>query len=99
MVKKQQAQKFLLNAPPDKFFWVHDGRVLKNLEELEGQLLTMPNEIFLYHVNKDKNDFAKWISDVLGDKAFALDLKKAKTAHAALKKVKEHVHSLKKAAG
>lgn len=72
---------------PDKFFYLSDGRVLKNLEELADALRNMTGEIFKHHVNKERNDFANWVNDVLEDKKLATDLKRAKTLKTILQKI------------
>ncbi len=60
-------------------FWVHQGPVLAHLKDLEHSLLTISDSQYVYHVNKAKNDFAKWTKDVLKDPKTAELLKKAKS--------------------
>ncbi len=50
--------------------WVLDGsgRALRNLKDLERALEEMPEKIFKHHVNVGGNDFADWVSNVLGDR-------------------------------
>ena len=38
----------------------------------------MADEVFKFHVNKEKNDFANWIEDILGDKDLAKAIRKSK---------------------
>ncbi|MCD5396988.1 MAG: hypothetical protein LRZ96_00105, partial [Candidatus Pacebacteria bacterium] len=68
-------------------FWVCDKKVLKNLAELKVALERMSNKTFTYHVNKNKNDFARWINDVLKEKALARTLKNIKSQKMFLKKI------------
>jgi len=57
----------LVNAPPEKAFYLRDGRTLNNLLELVDALENMGDDVFAFHVNESKNDFANWISDALGE--------------------------------
>ena len=68
----------LKDVPGDKVFWVHDGSVLKNLNELAEALRKMKNEIFKYHVNSEKNDFYNWVRDVINDHELAGQIKEIK---------------------
>ena len=78
----------LVQAPPDKCFWVNHGPVLKNLRELRDALATsISDEQFAFHASAGKNDFAAWIDDVLGDAKCATSLRRARTKSAALRAV------------
>lgn len=55
----------------DKRFFVCDGTVIKNLEELEDYLKKMSYEDYNYHVSDEKNDFSNWIKDVIFDEELA----------------------------
>ena len=99
MVTKDEARKYLSDAAPDQCFWANNGPILKNLEELANAFPEMSDETFNYHVNKDKNDFCNWISDVIGDKKLANDLLSSKKKESALKKIRNRLSSLKKQYG
>lgn len=77
----------LVDAPPDRCFWVNFGPVLKNLRELRDALHSISDEQFAHHVAADRNDFASWVEAVLDDAACAKALRRAKTRHAALQAV------------
>ena len=77
MVPKDSARLWLSDAPPDKVFRCRDGRELKNLQELSVALRTMSTDTFDHHVTAEKNDFANWVKDVIGDEALADDLRQA----------------------
>lgn len=77
-------------------FWVNNGPILHNLEDLSAALKVMDLKTFRHHVNKDKNDFAVWIDEVIGDKILAKSLSKIKTRKTTLKKVNDRIRSLKK---
>ena len=97
-MKKDEAKKYLANAANDKVFWVHNGQVLRNLEDLEKCLHSMTEDAYKYHANKDKNDFSNWVSAVIGDKVLAMGLTSARNKESAHKDVKNRLHSLKKMA-
>ena len=98
MVTKEEAIKYLSDAPAEQCFWANDGHVLKNISELAGAFLQMNKDIYSYHANKEKNDFSKWIGDIIGDKKLANDLLSAKTKDSAVKKLNSRLALLKKKA-
>ena len=49
---------------PEHYFILHDGRVIKSLEELMVVIKTIDKKLFEYHANQSKNDFANWIKYV-----------------------------------
>ncbi len=71
---KYDAQKFLAIVTEEYVFRCHDGRVLKNMKELEEALATMADETFAYHSNSEKKDFSNWVRDIVGDEKLAKDL-------------------------
>jgi hypothetical protein len=86
--RKRPAEAVVPDAPPDKCFWVNDGPVLKNLRELRDALAqNISDEQFAHHVGGDRNDFARWVEEVLGDATCAKALRRARTRDAALKAV------------
>lgn len=91
----KKAGNFLRDVPPENCFWCCDGRVLKNLYELSQAFNEMTDETFNYHVNEDKNDFATWIKEIIGDKKLVADLVKARNRKVASRKVSERISSLK----
>ena len=98
MVNKEEAKKYLSDCPEQNSFWVNDGNVLKNLDQLMDELKHINDVTFHYHVNENKNDFSNWINDIIGDHYLAKELHQAKTKSSALKKLKERLSSLKKRA-
>ena len=65
-------------AMPENEFYLIDGRRFKDMRELAIALIDMPEDIFRYHVNDEKNDFARWICDILEDKELAKKLEDIK---------------------
>ncbi|MCF7910303.1 DUF5752 family protein [Candidatus Pacearchaeota archaeon] len=64
---------------PSSYFYVCDGTILKNLEDLFHLLKRIDNPSLEHHFNSEKNDFSNWTRDVLKEKALANKLDKAKT--------------------
>ncbi len=73
----------LVCAPGEQCFWVTDGKVLSNLVDLKEALAAMSEDVFAYHVSKERNDFADWIEHVLGDAELATAFKKSKKPNTA----------------
>ena len=99
MVTKDEAKKYLCDVAPEQCFWVNNGPILKNMEELANALPDMAEDTFRHHVNNEKNDFSSWVRDIIGDANLANDLLSSKNRDSALKKVRGRVNSLRKKAG
>jgi len=82
-------KKSLTKAEGNRRFWVWQGPALKDLKELGKTLRTMKDEQFRHHVNSEKNDFAKWVGEVLQDPDCARALAKVKTKTKTLEKVED----------
>jgi hypothetical protein len=78
-ISKEEANRRLGDVPDDKRFWCQDGKLVKNLGELEKALNDMSDETFHYHSGEERSDFSKWIREVVGDGKLANDLSKAKS--------------------
>ena len=85
----------LADVPLEKRFWCYDGRVLQNLVELKSALETMSDEDFHYHVNDYKNDYSRWVKDVIGDNKLAKDMQKSNNQVQAAKVVADRINWLK----
>jgi Domain of unknown function (DUF5679) len=94
-VTKALNKSWLANVPEDKVFWCHDGRVMKNLEELGTGLQQMAEETFRYHVTEQRNDFSKWVQDVIGDYELSTELKNSGTKNQAAKVVADRIAWMK----
>ena len=72
--------KVLSDCKPSDAFWVCTGEVVRNLYELARAVEAMGLDPFVYHVNDDnkKNDFARWIKEVLDDEELSRRLQKVK---------------------
>ncbi|MBI2133559.1 hypothetical protein HYU11_02655 [Candidatus Woesearchaeota archaeon] len=76
--KKIQAPELSKDVQPEFYFWLSDGRVIKNAAELAEAAKCMSDEIFSYHTNPRKNDFADWIRDIVKNEDLAFQVRKAK---------------------
>jgi len=74
--KKIEKKDILKDANSDHYFFVNDGTVLKNVLDLSKQLDKMSDEVFRYHVNDMKNDFASWIKEIFKEEKLAEELLK-----------------------
>ena len=72
--KKEDAQRVLRHVPDVKRFYCHDGEILNNLYDLKTALGRMHGTTYRHHVTEEKNDFARWVHEVLGDDKLAHDL-------------------------
>ena len=92
-IKKSKAKPCACDVQPEYAFWMCDGRILKNLCELNEALDQMNDDVFRYHVNTEKNDFAIWIKDVMKNEKLAAELFKtmdrAKTKELIIRHVKK----------
>ncbi len=79
MKKSFKKLQWSTNINFEHFFVLSNGNKLKNLQELEDSLKTMNADVFNFHVNESKNDFANWINDVMGLNELAQNVREVKT--------------------
>lgn len=82
-----------ITLPPEKYFYVNDGSVLKNMDELLQALLNMEEHTFSHHVNEHKHDFHTWIRDVFQDNLLAHSVKNVKEREVLAKKIFRRVYA------
>jgi hypothetical protein len=95
-VSKEEAKRRLGDVPDGKRFWCHDGKIIKNLRELRKALIDMSDETFHYHSGEGRNDFSKWIREVVGDDKLVEDLSKTKSRMQASQAVAERISFLER---
>ena len=93
-ISKEEAKRRLGDVPDDKRFWCHDGKAIKNVRELRKALTDMSDETFHYHLSGGRNDFSKWVREVVGDDKLAGDLGKTKSRIQASKAVADRISFL-----
>jgi len=87
MKKKRPARKRLPDVAEEHTFLANDGQVLKNLSHLPPALQKMSQDTFAHHVNAERNDFANWIKDVMGENKLADEVRNFKSKSALMKAV------------
>jgi len=75
---------------PEEAFRFCNGMLARNIYELITGIEALTDAQFANHVNKEKNDFAKWVMDVLKYAELADALSKSKNKQ-------EHLDILRKA--
>jgi hypothetical protein len=93
-ISKDEAIRRLGDAPDDKRFWANDGRTIKNLKELGMSLSEMNAGTYQYHREGGRNDFSKWVRDVVGDAQLADELAKADSSEQASRAVAQRISLL-----
>jgi hypothetical protein len=88
---KDDAQRVLRHVPDEKRFYCHDGKILNNIYELKSALETMHVHTFNHHVTDEKNDFARWVREVLIDDKLSNDLVKCPDSKEATRIVSERI--------
>jgi len=94
-----EAKRMVSNTLPQKAFWVNNGPVIRSMTELAAAAKKLTEGQFLHHVNNDKNDFAKWVSEVIGDSVLARKLRQVKTKDGLVKEVASRLKQLQKIIG
>ena len=98
-VSAEEARMYLKDVEPMwRAFWLHMHLVARNLEEFADGIGRISDDVFAYHVSGQKNDFAKWVQEVIGDSALARSLAGVSTKEDAARIVGERVDVLKRAA-
>ena len=85
-------EDILDDVSENKYFYVANGMVVKNLNDMCAILDLIDKDTFDKHVNKEKNDFSNWARAVYNDE-LADSLEKAKTKRTMLRRVKEYIRS------
>lgn len=90
-IKGPYPKKFLRNVSPEYSLWIINGVIVKSLRELLKELKKMNDDVFRYHVNKERNDFYKWVKEVIGDIPLSRDVKKARNKHKVIKLITKSI--------
>jgi hypothetical protein len=72
--KSAADKKKLASVPEQYVFYCCDGNIFRDMEELAAGLAAMTDEAFAYHCNSDKQDFSKWVRDIIEDIELAEEL-------------------------
>jgi hypothetical protein len=70
--------KFYKDVEAEHYFYLSNGIIIKNLQELVDVLKVMDDNTFRSHVNEQKNDFSNWVRYAVKDEELANDIKGTK---------------------
>ena len=92
MAKKYKNIDIGQEAPSTQhYFYLNNGKKLKNIAELMESLKDMDQDLFSFHVNEQHNDFASWIRDVFGEKELARRINQARYPTSMLKSIEKYI--------
>ena len=92
MVKKYQYIDISQEAPSTQhYFYLNNGKKVKNIAELMESLKDMDQNLFSVHVNEQNNDFANWIRDVFGKKELARRINQTRYPFSMLKSIEKYI--------
>ena len=89
------ARGILAKVPIQYSFWLCTNENLRSIEDVSKALQKATDDVFRYHVNRDKNDFEAWIRDVIKDKDLAREIARVKTKETLVRKITERIESLR----
>src|SRR3989338_11177219 len=95
-VQYAEARRILGKTSLTDGFWLCTNENLRSLNELSGSLENADNDVFRYHVTRDRNDFEVWIREVLKDKELAREIARVKTKETLIRKILERIEELRK---
>ena len=95
-VNYAEARRILSRVSKTDMFWLCTNENLRSLYDLAISLGKVDDDIFRYHVNRDKNDFEVWIRDVIKDKELAREISRVKTKETLIRKINERVTAIKR---
>ena len=52
----EKLSDILKDVKPENCFWINNGPIIRNLQEVTNTLAYMSEETFKHHVNDQKND-------------------------------------------
>jgi hypothetical protein len=100
IITEDIARDYLRDIEPRwRAFWFHMHLMAKNLEEFAAGMGEISDEVFAYHYSGQKNDFAGWIQEVVGDSVLARQMRAVSNKEEAAKALRERVAQLKRALG
>jgi len=95
VIKADNARKLFFDLPHKHKFWAKNGKEINNLTQLYECLVEMTEEIFKHHVTKNRDDFAKWVGEVLADTILARRMKSSRTKLGHVEAVRKRIEQLR----
>ena len=96
LVPYPEARRILGRVSREEGFWLCTNESLRTLTSIAAVLEKVGDDVFRYHVTRDKNDFETWIRDVVRDKELAREIARVKTKETLIRKISERLVMLKK---
>ncbi|OIO63655.1 hypothetical protein COT48_06245 [Candidatus Woesearchaeota archaeon CG08_land_8_20_14_0_20_47_9] len=87
----------LSDVPPGQHFNIHMGSSIRNIRELAEAIDIMDERSFKHHMRDDKNDFATWVKDVIGDFELAAEMQRINTREGLVNAIKRRILDLAEA--
>lgn len=94
-VLAREARRILSSVQKTQSFWLCTNENLRSLSSLISSLQKVNDDVFRYHVNREKNDFERWIREIVKDKELAREIARVKTKETLIRKISERVSELK----
>jgi hypothetical protein len=91
-----EAKSFLSSVLPHHVFVCCNGDVYDSLDSFAKGLSRLSKSDFLFHVNPEKNDFASWVYDCIGDVVLATSLRSCSSKTDLSRKLRSRIVVLKK---
>jgi hypothetical protein len=83
------------DVEPELRLWLSDGRVISTIEELYAAVKNMKSRSYSEHANRNQNEFADWVGQILGQEKLADELIKAGSQKKAVNILKMFVEKSK----
>jgi len=96
-VQAAAAKLILSRVPAHASFWLCTNENLRSVADVCEALKKASDDVFRYHVNRDKNDFEVWIRDSVRDRDLAREIARVKTRYTLIRKLSERVAELRAA--
>ncbi len=94
-VQYAEARRILGKTSLTDGFWLCTNENLRSLNELSLSLDSADNDVFRYHVTRDRNDFEAWIREMVKDKELAREIARVKTKETLIRKIGERIEELR----
>jgi len=92
--RSEVAKKVLKGVQTEIGFRTNEGKLLVTLDELASYLETIDKDVFAKHYNDEKNDFAWWITNSVGDKVLGERIGKMSDAIQMSNEIKTRIKEL-----
>lgn len=89
--ESKKKKSIFIDLEPDKYFVLCNGGKVKDYRELAALLETIGDDVFYYHVNNERNDFANWINDVFHEHELADKVRRTNSRHEMMALLYKHL--------